>query len=434
MTATWEVPEKDLYSIFEGMSDGILIVNPAAEVLYRNAALEGFPSHLQERFLGFLRSSRCSCGTNDSENMFEKAMLEGWSASCYSFGENTLATIKYDDQLGDRIQSVRDDFSKEIAKGTPPALAAMQVLRGRVDSRWIAIGHFDWPRDRLLFDLCYDHDSLKQDAIPPLYRNHDFDVCSAIALTNNLSDCFTKTEHHTAMGMAHIIGLAFQNHRNECIGYALLADDHAPANIKETVTLLRELAVLYGPYFEVGSAEKETRKAVVDAHTDVVTGQGNRRAFEALAQECLVDMRHELEEAEVQAMFDPKSMRNSLMMLIDFDGFKRVNDVLGHAEGDRALRLVSEALCEISPDSRVFRLGGDELVQVFPRAGDLDADDLRFQVNKIERQANAEGFEGLGLSLGVVHFFEGEGSLASMLALADARMYHDKRMRSVAFL
>ncbi|PLW75004.1 GGDEF domain-containing protein [Cohaesibacter celericrescens] len=434
MAATWSIPQRDLCSVFENISDGILIVSPAAEILYRNAALEGFPTHLEERVLSLCATQHCCCGADDDLQLVERAMMEGWGVSCYALGENRLIIVKYDDYLGERIQSLRDDFAKQIASGILPSIAAMQVLRDRIASRWITIGRMDWPNERIIFDLCYDHDRLRQDGIPPLYRNVGFNMCGSMVVTKNLTGFFNQTEPHTDMGVAHIVGLALKNHRNECIGYALIADDHEPENLKETVTFLQELAVLYGPYFEVGSAEKKTRKAVADAHTDVVTGQGNRRAFESFMHECLEDMRNELEESEVEAMFDPKSLRNSLMMLIDFDGFKRVNDLAGHDEGDRALRLVAEALCEINSDSRVYRIGGDELVQVFPRAGDLEADDLRQHINIIEREMSGHGFDDIGLSMGVVHFFEGEGSFASLMALADARMYQDKRMRSIAFV
>jgi diguanylate cyclase (GGDEF)-like protein len=49
------------------------------------------------------------------------------------------------------------------------------------------------------------------------------------------------------------------------------------------------------------------------------------------------------------------------LMLLDVDGQKRVNDTLGHAEGDRLLRLTADSLREdVRPGDQIYRVGGDE--------------------------------------------------------------------------
>ena len=436
MVATLRVPEGDIFSLFDYLSDGIMIVNPAGDILYRNEALKDFPPHLADRMRTYCENTVCGleCEWACDGNPVERAKMEGWNVSCKMLGPNRLLLIKYDNCLGKKIQSLREDFTSEMANGTPASLAAMQVLRQYIDMRYIAIGSLDRATGCVVFDHAYDGEHLRKNALPPLYRQPDYRFCQEMIIARDLTEYFQNAEMFTALGLAQCIGLSLKNHHEECVGYALLADDKLPCDLKTTITLLQELAALYGPYFEVGSAQREMRKAQADALTDVVTGAGNRRACETFIQDCLSQMQQEEDQDEVVAMFDPKAMRNSVVMLIDFDGFKRINDLVGHEEGDRALRLVASELANIDRDSRVFRLGGDELVQVFPRAGDLDAEELRFHINKIEKHVANEGFERLGLSMGVVHFFEGEGSLSSLMTLADARMYHDKRMRSVVFL
>jgi diguanylate cyclase (GGDEF)-like protein len=311
----------------------------------------------------------------------------------------------------------------------------MKVLREHVNSRWIAIGVVDPKLPGVTFDLAFDDDHLEANRFPNLVAKPDSKPCTHdVLLTSRLEDHFVNASELRALGIGHVVGMCLRNHRNDCVGYALLADEEEPHHMSHRVTLLKELAVLYGPYFEVSSAHQRVRKAVADANTDVVTGHGNRRALESFLQECLEEMHRELQEADVQTLFDIHAMRNSVVMLIDMDGFKRVNDSLGHGEGDRALRLVADSLQKIDKNSRVFRFGGDELVQVFPRAGALDADELRFHINKVERTLDKEGFKDVGLSFGIVHLFEGDGTYASLMTLADARMYHEKRLRSVAFV
>lgn len=91
------------------------------------------------------------------------------------------------------------------------------------------------------------------------------------------------------------------------------------------------------------------RAAQAAAHTDALTGLPNRAAFlRALASG----------EAERAVIF------------LDVNGFKRINDSLGHAVGDEVIRRVAERLATLSdPDCLLARIGGDEFVFVVTGAG-----------------------------------------------------------------
>jgi diguanylate cyclase (GGDEF)-like protein len=57
--------------------------------------------------------------------------------------------------------------------------------------------------------------------------------------------------------------------------------------------------------------------------------------------------------------------------MFDLDGFKDINDTLGHSTGDQLLQAVAQRLTDIADgDAQVYRLGGDEFVVVFPNCGD----------------------------------------------------------------
>nr|WP_321982039.1 GGDEF domain-containing protein [uncultured Cohaesibacter sp.] len=435
MNASSNVPERDLYAIYDDLSDGVMIMGSTGKELYRNKAMKRLPDHLENRLMSFVGIDECICEKSRHEKLVSRSQMEGWSFNCYAHGLGKLILVKFDDQLGKQIKALRAEFSDAIRDGMPAASAAMKVLRDHVNSRWVAIGSLDFNSRSVLFDLAYDGEHLRANQLPALKCYPGGKPCEHNPLmTADLPAHFINSHELEAYGIGHVIGMSMHNHREECVGYALLADEAEPNQMRQSVTLLKELAVLYGPYFEVSSAHQKVSKAVADANTDVVTGHGNRRAMESFLQGCLDEMQREQEEADVLTLFDSRAMRNSVVMLLDMDGFKRVNDLLGHGEGDRALRLVADSLQEIDSNSRVFRFGGDELVQVFPRAGDLDSDELRLYVNDVERKLDSHGFKGLGLSLGIVHLFEGDGSYASLMTLADARMYHEKRLRSVAFI
>ena len=87
------------------------------------------------------------------------------------------------------------------------------------------------------------------------------------------------------------------------------------------------------------------------AHEDPLTGAPNRRAFD--------DRIVELLEAEVEAS----------LILIDLDGFKQVNDLCGHAAGDKVLQRVAKLIADgIPSDGFAARFGGDEFAILLPHA------------------------------------------------------------------
>ena len=88
--------------------------------------------------------------------------------------------------------------------------------------------------------------------------------------------------------------------------------------------------------------------------TDSLTGLGNRRALE-----------DELERVD--------GMLPLSLLLLDFDGLKAANDVLGYAAGDRLIVESARALAARRRRGAGARLGGDEFVAVLPGIGEADA-------------------------------------------------------------
>ncbi|MEM7285980.1 MAG: sensor domain-containing diguanylate cyclase [Actinomycetota bacterium] len=117
---------------------------------------------------------------------------------------------------------------------------------------------------------------------------------------------------------------------------------------------------------------------------------------------------------------------------IDLDGFKSVNDTYGHATGDDLLRSVAACIRDcVRDEDLVGRIGGDEFVVVVPNipapafVGDLAA---RLEA-RIARLTIGDGGQTITASLGVAVLDSATTSAADLLALADRRMYRDKRSR-----
>jgi diguanylate cyclase (GGDEF)-like protein len=109
------------------------------------------------------------------------------------------------------------------------------------------------------------------------------------------------------------------------------------------------------------------------------------------------------------------------------DGFKAINDTLGHEAGDEALRGVANALRAARRESdRQYRLGGDEFVLLLPHTDERGARKAAVRYRKaIESLVMPEGLR-LGASVGVATYPVDGNESDNLMNLADSRMYKVK--------
>lgn len=154
------------------------------------------------------------------------------------------------------------------------------------------------------------------------------------------------------------------------------------------------------------------RRLQVLAGTDPLTGVSNRRHFEIAAA-----------RRRQQAAATPP-----VLLLMDIDHFKLINDHLGHATGDRALRLVGQCIQDALRDSDLaVRLGGDEFALMLSGATLPQAMQVAERVVlQVQRQAPDHRLPLLSLSFGLVPWRDGE-TLDDALHRADRALYEAKR-------
>ena len=419
--------EDGLYSIFDQVSDAVFVIDFEGRCVYQNGQSHLFPSKHLERLIKL-------CSPQANQDKSPQIDLDNWQISVSHLSDHMIFVCKHNASQLDQIRAMRQDFMAHLGDNATAQQAAIRALRTHVDWRWMAICSLDHATKTINFDIGFDGDEVKRPLFAPCKPVESFCPCTGLTHFSDLTTFLSDITPFKEAGMGYAIGMSMKNHQGDCVGYAILGHEGDPQDAKEVGILLEVMADLYGPYFEASTAREAAEKAQKESLTDVVTGLGNRRACELFIKECLDEDFRERTKDEIHTMFDPHAMRNSIIMLTDFDGFKRLNDTMGHAEGDRALALLGHCLRQHNaPGNQIFRLGGDEFVQVFPRAGSLESEDLRNWVTTIEGSLQQAGFNALGISIGVVHFFEGDGTYSSLMALADARMYHDKKMRSVYF-
>ena len=159
-----------------------------------------------------------------------------------------------------------------------------------------------------------------------------------------------------------------------------------------------------------------TERLAHQATHDPLTELGNRILF------------HErLERAVAEARSGGGAVA---LLFLDVDGFKRVNDTLGHGTGDRVLVLIAERLRRaVRATDTLARLGGDEFAVVLP--GLRSGQDALPVIHKImaafrEPLAAARGELVLGVSIGIAVYPYDSSDGRALVRAADAAMYEAK--------
>lgn len=179
-----------------------------------------------------------------------------------------------------------------------------------------------------------------------------------------------------------------------------------PLVMLSTITIYRSASIAMSNRFE--------------ATHDSLTGVPNRRLFE---------------DHTTMLLERAKSGHGKVgLILLDLDGFKGINDRLGHHHGDVVLKIVAERLKSGRPSTDfVSRLGGDEFAVAI---GELESEDQALQIAKelLERVEQPMDVEGMPLaisaSVGIALFPAHGQSLSVLLHSADTAMYEAKSLSS----
>lgn len=197
------------------------------------------------------------------------------------------------------------------------------------------------------------------------------------------------------------------------------------ADVRIEFRAFNEIADVRDSFNEMTAALRRTmaeRKALkeesgylrMQATTDGLTGLYNKRQFEEDFPSLV-----ELAKARSRAL---------CLMMMDMDRFKQLNDTLGHAAGDQALRDLAQSIRDRTRSSeRAYRLGGDEFMVISVGASLEDARAIADRISEEYERRKAKG-NMTGISFGIVAF-DGKVSPEVLLKSADEEMYRVKRER-----
>ena len=166
---------------------------------------------------------------------------------------------------------------------------------------------------------------------------------------------------------------------------------------------------------EISYREKTEAEIRHRAHHDALTGLGNRVLF------------RDKVEREIEELRDKD--KTFAVLCIDLDGFKTVNDTLGHSFGDDLLNAIARMLQGVSPEfATVARLGGDEFAILMPApVHAVDAASLARAV--IEGAARINTVQGRDVSVGAsvgIAYGDGASEFDELLRRADLALYRSK--------
>lgn len=166
--------------------------------------------------------------------------------------------------------------------------------------------------------------------------------------------------------------------------------------------------LVYAVGTDVTDAVREVRALESTAHTDQLTGLANRMGL-------LTQLARRLEEGGGTAV-----------LYCDLDGFKRVNDVHGHAHGDQVLAAAAGRIAtRVRANDVAGRIGGDEFVVVTSPGRGAEQLAARL-VEGFDRPVSIGGLaERIGISIGIA-VARPDDDMAAVLQAADLAMYEAK--------
>ena len=185
---------------------------------------------------------------------------------------------------------------------------------------------------------------------------------------------------------------------------------------------IAELAFTAPIFLVVGGVILGGRRLLLDqALTDPLTGLPNHRRFqERLRAEVARARRHD---------------RPLTLALIDLDHFKQINDVAGHATGDRVLAALGDRLrAALREEDLLARIGGDEFALLLPETTEADAHAVLERARRtLEREPLIDGIR-VTISAGLCGL-ERAGDEDAMQRLADGALYWSKEQgRNVTYV
>ncbi|HEX4950702.1 MAG TPA: diguanylate cyclase [Blastocatellia bacterium] len=201
----------------------------------------------------------------------------------------------------------------------------------------------------------------------------------------------------------------------QMIGVIALYSEKLPRYTTDHIRMLETISGLAADAIYNALHHAETREFAL---TDPLTGMPNARALHfQFAQEA----------NRAHRQNTPLSV-----LMMDLDGFKKINDTYGHHAGNEFLIGIAQVIAgELRSYDYLARYAGDEFVALLPGATETDVEDLMWRIQRAVENYTLSGHQQIkaGVSLGAARYSNEADALERLLKIADRRMYKNKQLR-----
>lgn len=209
------------------------------------------------------------------------------------------------------------------------------------------------------------------------------------------------------------------HYQDECIGYCIIKNSNYPFDSKLFYTWLLNIDSALELMHQKTRLNAAFNRLSGLYGLDQLTNIANRVGFYQNVQK----------KYDLCVQFNQKAM----IMFIDMDGMKKINDTYGHNEGDYALIALAAAIKKsCNKNQFCARFGGDEFVVFQAGCGELSGEELSIRIKEMIAEHNRTFGKPYDVEASIGYYITKPNQkmqLSKMIEIADEKMYEEKKMR-----
>lgn len=372
----------------------------ACELIYNH--LHNIPQervHILDTTAVFSESCGCNISTNDNINAFKKTNYKNMESYHIDIAMINKMSECFTESINfkDNMESLKK-FVKEFD----------------CDGLYLCLcKDLEWEYKENNFNLSLDYlveGYTSTVSVPLAYENGKFVEYDNININEMHPNLFQKSEESNIYFFSPI------HYQDRCLGYCVLRNSTFPTespifhtwimNISNSLENIRKLHCL-------NSAIKELEKLYI---LDPLGNIYNRNGFTKFSRELYR-----------QSIIESKQI---MIMFLDMDGLKYINDHYGHKEGDVALKQLARTITDSCVNDEICaRFGGDEFIIFGSDYTEESAIALRDVINNGLKQYNSISGKPYSLEVSIGHYItqpKPDISIFKIVNIADKKMYENK--------